>query len=80
MGSTPLSNLNNIRRQVELLAAGCGHANVRIDDDAMLPDTGLLDSGAIIELICWVETEFSFEMPEEDITRQNLGSINRIAA
>jgi acyl carrier protein len=73
------SSLEKIRSQVECLAALRGRSAQGISDDAILPETGLLDSAAIIELICWIETEFSLDLPEEEITVKNFGSIARIA-
>jgi acyl carrier protein len=78
--AAPQSNIEKIRSQVEYLAALRGRSAVSIDDDAILPETGLLDSASIIELICWIETEFSLDLPEEEITVKNFGSIARIAA
>lgn len=73
-------NIEKIRSQVETLAAVRGHSAASLDEDAILPETGLLDSAAIIELICWVEMEFGLDLQEEEITLENLGTIRRIAA
>ena len=75
-----LLNIEKITRQVEFLAAARGRSAVGVDKNAILPETGFLDSAAIIELICWIETEFSLDLPEEEITLQNFGSITHIAA
>ncbi|NLS08358.1 acyl carrier protein [Rhizobium sp. P32RR-XVIII] len=75
-----MSNIEKIRTQVEFLAAARGRSASGLDEDAILPETGLLDSAAIIELICWIEMEFSLDLPEEEITLKNFGTIKRIAA
>ena len=50
-----------------------------ITDDDILPATGLLDSGAILELVVWFETTYHFSINQEEINIDNLGSINAMA-
>lgn len=47
-----------------------------ISDDDILPATGLLDSGAILELVVWYEAAYDFRIKQEDMNIDNLGSIN----
>ena len=50
-----------------------------VTDDDILPATGLLDSGAILELVVWFETTYRFSIKQEEINIDNLGSINAMA-
>ncbi len=68
-----------IRARVVSLAAECGNPDAVIEDDVIIPETGLLSSAAIIELIMWIEQEFNISIEEDDITVDKLGSISLIA-
>jgi acyl carrier protein len=54
------------------------------DDRAELADTeslleaGLIDSTGILELVAFIETEFSIQMADTDIVPDNLDSIDTI--
>ena len=50
-----------------------------VSADDILPATGLLDSGAILELVVWYEATYDFPISQEDINIDNLGSINAMA-
>jgi len=69
-----------IRQKIQDLARDLGRSPRPVTDDDVLPQTGLLDSAAILELILWVETEYDIEVPQEDFTLDNLGSIRQIVA
>lgn len=42
-------------------------------------DQGILDSTGLLELISWIEQEYSFSIPDTDITQENFGGISRTA-
>ena len=69
-----------IRQKVTELAKALKKDARRLADGDVLPKTGLLDSAAILELIVWVETEFDLEIDQDDLSLDNFGSINQIAA
>jgi D-alanine--poly(phosphoribitol) ligase subunit 2 len=50
-----------------------------VTDDDILPATGLLDSGAILELVVWYEATYDFPIKQEEMNIDNLGSINAMA-
>ena len=50
-----------------------------VTDDDILPATGLLDSGAILELVVWFEATYDFRIKQEDMNIDNLGSINAMS-
>ena len=41
---------------------------------------GVIDSTAIMELVVWIEGEVGFDVEIDDITPDNFGSIDKIAA
>ena len=47
--------------------------------DRSLLESGVFDSFGIVELITYVETEFDLVIPEEDLTREKMGSIRKMA-
>ena len=40
---------------------------------------GLLDSAAMVELIVWIETEYTFDVELDDITPEVFGTIRKIS-
>lgn len=55
----------------------------RVDEltaDALLLETRMLDSFGLIQLVADIEQEFSVQLATEDLTFENFGSVNRIAA
>ena len=67
-----------IRTKVQELARDLGRNASGISDDDILPETGVLDSAAIIELIVWVETEFGIDIDQGELSLENFGSIRRM--
>jgi acyl carrier protein len=47
-----------------------------LDNDCIIPEAGILDSSAIIQLVVWLEGHFGIEVPQDEVTLDNLGSIN----
>lgn len=48
------------------------------DDDDLLK-TGIVDSMGVMEVLSYLDEEFGVEVPPEDVTEANLGSITAIA-
>lgn len=44
-----------------------------------LLEAGILDSFGIVEMITFVESEFDLSIPDEDMTKEKLGSIRKMA-
>ncbi|OAI01608.1 hypothetical protein [Methylomonas methanica] len=65
-----------IRTKVIELAKALDMDASGVTDDDILPATGLLDSGAILELVVWFEASYDFRIKQEDMNIDNLGSIN----
>ncbi|PKD38965.1 acyl carrier protein [Methylomonas sp. Kb3] len=65
-----------IRAKVIELAIALDMDASGVTDDDILPATGVLDSGAILELVVWFEASYDFRIKQEDMNIDNLGSIN----
>ena len=46
--------------------------------DLSLVEEGVVDSYGIIDLIEFLESQFDVAVPDEDITKENFGSINKM--
>ena len=68
-----------IREKVIELARGIGADADHIDDEDIIPATGLLDSAGILGLVVWYEEAFDMKLSQEDINIDNLGSIESMA-
>ena len=51
-----------------------------LTSDADLLGSGLIDSLGVMQLITFVEQEFSFKIPLEDMTIENFMTVDAIAA
>ena len=69
-----------IHAKIVQLAKDLGHDARSLKDDAVIPDTGLLDSAALMELVVWLETTYSLEIDQDDITLENFGTIRSMIA
>ena len=69
---------DEIRDKVQELAKALGHDARGVADDAILPQTGLLDSASILELILWVEARFGLDIDQSELSLDNFGSIRRM--
>ncbi len=51
---------------------------VGFNDDYNLIDEGILDSLAIMNLVAWLEKQYSIEFNEGDIVLENFNSVNAL--
>ena len=49
-----------------------------IDLEKSLVDEGIVDSTGMVEIISFIEEEYSFEVEEDKMTRENFGSVLKI--
>ncbi len=68
-----------IRARVLELASEEGHDASALRDDEVIPQTGWLDSGALIALIAWFEDRFECEIEPEEFTLENFGTVRDMA-
>jgi len=69
-----------IHAKIVELARDLGNDARSLRSDQVIPDTGLLDSPALLELILFYEQTFALEVDKEDLTLDNFGTIDSMAA
>ena len=47
--------------------------------DQSLVDIGVMDSFGIVELVSFIEEKWTLAIPDSDITREKIGSVDKIA-
>ncbi len=55
-----------------------GQSNIELGDDTSFLEMGLLDSTGVIELVSFLEEEFGIQVEDDEITPENLDTLNRI--
>jgi D-alanine--poly(phosphoribitol) ligase subunit 2 len=68
-----------IREKVIALARRRGLDATNLRDTELIPESGALDSVAILELITWFEMTFNLTIPQADLTVENFGTIDAMA-
>ena len=51
-----------------------------LKDDTSLLDEGIIDSTGILELVSYLEEEFSITVEDEELVPENLDSINNVVS
>jgi acyl carrier protein len=69
-----------IHAKIVELARELGNDARSLRNDQVIPDTGLLDSPALLELILFYEQTFGLEVDQEDLTLDDFGTIDAMAA
>ena len=69
-----------IRAKIIELARSLGHDARALKDDQEIPGSGLLDSPALMELIIWFEGESGAEIDQDQLTLENFGTVDAMAA
>ena len=69
-----------IHAKIVELARDLGNDARSLRNDQVIPDTGLLDSPAQLELILFYEQTFALDVDQEDLTLDNFGTIDSMAA
>jgi len=52
--------------------------NAKLDENEDLLSAGILDSLAILQLVAFIEDQFGFKVPDEDVVFENFQSINAL--
>jgi acyl carrier protein len=66
----------DVHAKVVELARRRGVKATDFTDDELIPETGLLDSAGIMELITWFEIRFGIAIEQEDLTIENFGTVD----
>jgi acyl carrier protein len=69
---------NEVRAKIVDIASRTTIRKPTLNDDDVIPETALLDSAAIMELIVWLEHRFGLEIDQGDLTIENFGTVNAI--
>ena len=75
----PTDSRQQIHAKIVQLAQQLGKDANSLRFDEEIPGTGFLDSAAIMELILWFEGQYGIEIPQEDLTLENLGTIDAMS-
>ena len=67
-----------IQAKVIELAKNLGKRDPRIGFAESIPDSSLLDSAGLMELMVWYEVQFGLSIPQEDLTLDNFATIDRM--
>ncbi|MGC9057397.1 MAG: acyl carrier protein [Candidatus Saccharicenans sp.] len=51
----------------------------QLDDNMSLIETNTVDSVGILEIVSFIESRFNLKVEDEELTAENLDSINKIA-
>ena len=65
-----------IRAKIIDLARRRGVDASRLLDSDVIPDTGVLDSVGILELITWFEMTFDLTIAQPDLSVENFGTVD----
>ena len=72
--------------EVENVIANYIGQNIMLEGDvavleptAPLLESGILDSAGMVELLLFLESEFSFVIPPQDVVPENFDNVNSIA-
>ncbi len=57
-----------------------GQSDIELGDDTSFLEMGLLDSTGVIELVSFLEEEFGIQVEDDEITPENLDTLNRISS
>jgi acyl carrier protein len=80
----PFSDLREARRTIREkvlgLAARRGVDARILKDDEVIVASGVLDSTALLELILWIEMTYDLVIEQSDLTAENFGTVDAMAA
>ncbi|HZP02566.1 MAG TPA: acyl carrier protein [Terriglobia bacterium] len=57
-----------------------GEPNGSLSDDDSFVEKGIIDSTGILELVAFLEKHFQIRVEDEELTPDNLDSVNKVAA
>lgn len=68
-----------IKAEIVRIAQGLDGDASDLQDDEVIPASGLIDSAGLLELIAWFEATYRFTIPPADLTIDNLGTMQAMA-
>lgn len=68
-----------IRAKIDEMTEVAGLNASGLGEHDLIPDAGLLDSAALIELVIWYEDKFGMSLRPDEVTVENLGTLDAMA-
>ena len=68
-----------IKNKIIAIAESLGSDAADLQADELIPATGYIDSAGLLELIAWYEKEYAIQLAEDEITIDNLGTLEAMA-
>ncbi|MDT8998804.1 acyl carrier protein [Paucibacter sp. APW11] len=72
--------LQALKKKLVELAEMLGNDASDVQPGESIPEGGYLDSAALLELVSWFEGAYDLSIPAEDLTLENLGSLEAMWA
>jgi D-alanine--poly(phosphoribitol) ligase subunit 2 len=69
-----------IKAQIVAIADRLGIDAGDLQADEVIPASGLIDSAGLLELIAWFEGQYDLRIPTNELTIDNLGTLQSMAA
>ena len=57
-----------------------GASDTTVQEDESLLDSGIIDSTGVLELVAFLESEFGFDVKDDELMPENLDSIDNLVA
>lgn len=67
--------LQAVKAKLVELADMLGNDARELQPADSIPESGVVDSAALLELVTWFEQAYGISIPADDLTLENLGSI-----
>ncbi len=68
----------DIKKTIMSLADDYAVLPEQIQDDDVILELGILDSPAVLELVCWYEEHFSIQLEDSEVNIDNLGTVAKM--
>lgn len=68
-----------IKNKIVEIADRMGDDARELQNEDIIPATGLIDSAGLLELIAWYEDHYQIRLAQEEITIDNLGTLSSMA-
>lgn len=68
-----------ILAKIHELSKGLGRDSRKLKTSDSIPMSEVLDSAGLMELMLWYEAEFGLNIPQEDYSLENFGSVDLMA-
>lgn len=76
---TQLEAKARIVTKIGEIARSLGKNAAGMSEEAVVMETGLLDSAGLLELLVWMDSEFGVDVDPGEITVENFGSVAQMA-